>query len=118
MQEATGDTRVIPLMDRYLTYHNANAAERPLDKWAVFRWGDEVVSLIWTYNRTGNARLLELANKLHAQGYDWKAHFADFAFRTKVRKEDSGLPIARGEQRDGAEDVRRLVADFGPALGP
>ncbi len=53
--EATGDKRVVPLMDRYLPYHNANAAARPLDKWAVYRWGDEVLSLVWTlqpYRRT------------------------------------------------------------------
>ncbi len=90
-QEATGDPRVIPLMERYVAYQLKNIDARPLEKWAVYRWGDEVLSLVWLYNRTGNPAALELARKLARQGYDWKAHFANFKYTEKVRKEQTDL---------------------------
>jgi hypothetical protein len=58
-QEATGDPRVIPLMQRYFQYHARHLTERPLREWAKFRWGDEVLSVLWLYNRTGDPRLLD-----------------------------------------------------------
>lgn len=91
-QEATGDKRVVPLMERYLLYHLANAANRPLRAWAIYRWADEIVPLIWTYNRTGNPRLLDLARILSRQGYDWRHHFAHFLYPFKVTRAESGLP--------------------------
>jgi len=90
-QEATGDGRVIPLMERYFQYQAGLLAGRPLQKWAIYRWGDEVLSILWLYNRTGNPGLLELARQLHGQGFDWKAHFANFEFREKLRKEQTSL---------------------------
>jgi DUF1680 family protein len=86
-QEATGDARVIPLMKKYVKYQLDNLNASPLKSWGAFRWGDEVLSLVWLYNRTGDANALELARVLHEQGFDWKAHFADFRFRGKAAKE-------------------------------
>lgn len=89
--EATDDQRVIPLMHRYFEHHARLIKERPLHEWAIYRWGEEVLSLLWLYNRTGDERLLDLARMLHTQGFDWKAHFADFKFPNKVTKEEIGL---------------------------
>ena len=83
-QEVTGDPRVIPLMQRYFEYHLANGRKRPLHEWASYRWADELVSVIWLYNRTGDASLLDLARLLHEQGTDWKRHFAEFPFKEKT----------------------------------
>src|SRR5207244_1662264 len=66
-QEATGDPRVIPLMERYFRYHAQHLAERPLHEWAIYRWGEEVLSILWLYNRNGDARLLEFARALRGQ---------------------------------------------------
>src|SRR5262249_33482224 len=82
-QEATGDARVIPLMERYVKYQLYHMPAAPLKNWAVYRWEDEVVSLVWLYNRTGNADALELARVLRRQGFDWKAHFDVFPYRAK-----------------------------------
>jgi hypothetical protein len=90
-QEATGDPRVIPLMERYCQYQNGSMFARPLKQWAIYRWGDEVVTLLWLYNRTGSPWLLELAGKLHAQGFGWKGHFAEFQFREKLSKGQTSL---------------------------
>ena len=78
--EASGDPRVAPLLTRYFAYHAAMADKRPLYEWAQYRWQDEVMSILWLYNRTGDRSLLELARKLKTQGYDWRKHFENFAF--------------------------------------
>jgi hypothetical protein len=83
-QEATGDPRVIPLMEKYFNYQLAHIDQRPLTSWAQFRWQDEVLSVVWLYNRTGDAKLLDLARKLEQQGHDWKAQFANFQYTGKV----------------------------------
>jgi uncharacterized protein len=90
-QEATGDPRVVPFMQKYFAYHLAHAKERPLLQWAAVRWADELLSVLWLYNRTGDKSLLDLAHVLHDQGADWKRHFADFAFREKTTPESLGM---------------------------
>ncbi len=83
-QEATGDPRVVPLLTRYFEHHAEQAAARPLHDWAVYRWGDELATLVWLFNRTADPRLLELARTLEAQGTDWRRHFDDFEFTDKT----------------------------------
>lgn len=90
-QEATGDARVIPLMQRYVAYQLEKMKSIPLKEWAIYRWEDEVVSLIWLYNRTGDARALELARVLKGQGYDWKTAFEIFPYRQKSIKAETSL---------------------------
>ncbi len=86
-QEFTGDPRVVPVMDRYFRYQLSQLPTRPLRDWGKFRWQDEVISVIWLYNRTGSPYLLELARLLHQQGYDWVAQYADFQFKQKITAE-------------------------------
>jgi DUF1680 family protein len=90
-QEATGDPRVVPLMQRYFAHHLAAGTRRPLHQWASYRWADELVSVLWLYNRTGDAKLLELAVLLQSQGADWKRHFATFEFAGKTTRDQLGL---------------------------
>lgn len=82
-EEATGDVRVIPLMTKYFKYELKTLPERPLRDWGRYRWQDNVYSVLWLYNRTGERDLLELARLLHQQGYDWQGQFADFHNKTK-----------------------------------
>ncbi len=79
-QELTGDPRVIPVMDKYFQHQLAELPRRPLRDWGKFRWQDEALSVIWLYNRTGSAYLLDLVRLLHLQGYDWMAQYADFKY--------------------------------------
>jgi hypothetical protein len=90
-QEVTGDARVIPAMQKYFAYQAKHMDERPLKEWAIFRWHDEVLSVLWLYNRTGDRALLDLARKLHQQGHDWEAQYANFQTRDKVAKKAAGL---------------------------
>jgi hypothetical protein len=94
-QELTGDPRVIPAIDRYFQYQLAELPKRPLRDWAKFRWQDELLSVIWLYNRTGSTYLLDLAQQLHKQGYDWMGEFANFQYKQKVTAEY--LKLDKGE---------------------
>ncbi len=90
-QEASGDARVIPLMEKYFAYQARHMDERPLKEWAIFRWHDEVLSVLWLYNRNGDRALLDLARKLHTQGHDWEAQFANFRTKEKVPRTGANL---------------------------
>lgn len=94
-QELTGDPRVIPVMDRYLRYQLQELPTRPLRDWAKFRWQDELLSVIWLYNRTGSAYLLDLARLLRKQGYDWMGEFANFPYTQRITSEY--LKLGQGE---------------------
>ena len=94
--EYTGDPRVIPAMSRYLRYQLTALPARPLRDWAKFRWQDELLSVIWLYNRTGDSSLLDLAHMLRKQGYDWIAEFDDFAYKQRITAEFIKLGEGRG----------------------
>lgn len=86
-QEATRDSRVIPAMLRCLARLSGLLDDRPLSEWARYRWQDLVVTIHWLYERTGDEWLLELADKAHQQGHDWRAQFADFRYRARVDRD-------------------------------
>lgn len=90
-QEATGDERVIPVMTRFCHYLRTTLTERPLFDWAQYRWADLVFSLHWLYNRTGDAWLLDVAARVAAQGFDWRAHFEHFTLMEKTRRDQCTL---------------------------
>ncbi|MEO6982977.1 MAG: beta-L-arabinofuranosidase domain-containing protein [Edaphobacter sp.] len=95
-QEATGDPRVIPLLSRYFAYQLKSLPTRPLRDWGKFRWQDNVLVVIWLYNRTGDPKLLDLAHILHQQGFDWKANFADFKYTQRTTPESIKLNSGGG----------------------
>jgi hypothetical protein len=86
-QEATGDPRVIPVMEKYFACQARSLAAEPLKSWAVYRWEDELASILWLYNRNGDARLLDLAMQLKAQGFDWRKYYENFPFTGRVPPE-------------------------------
>lgn len=76
--EVSGDKRVIPLMERFFKYMKNQLPARHLYVWAKVRWADTVLSVIWLYNRNGDPELLELADMIERQGFDWSYNFADY----------------------------------------
>ena len=100
-------------MQRYFAYHRAHAAGQPLREWAAFRWGDELVSVLWLYEHTGEQSLIELARVLHDQGTDWKGYFVDFPMRQKTDEKtlgiESGKPLpARAMLAHGVNNAMAL----------
>jgi len=77
---ATGDARVLPFMDRYFRYQLATLPETPLGHWtfwAEYRQADEMNIVLWLYRKTGEKYLLELADLLHSQGFDYVKYFEE-----------------------------------------
>jgi hypothetical protein len=73
--EATGDSRVLPFLSKALAYQGRMIRDLPLREWARFRGGDNLEPIVWTYDRTGDGALLDLAKTLIAQTYDWGSLF-------------------------------------------
>jgi hypothetical protein len=70
--EFSGDQRVIPFMTKYFRYQ-LNFPEKDFiaGYWPKMRTGDNIESIYWLYNRTGEKWLLDVAKKLHEHGADW-----------------------------------------------
>ena len=70
--DRTGDPRVLDLMTKYFRYLAALPEEKFLvGYWPSMRGGDQLYSLLWLYNRTGDAWLLDLARKTHRKTARW-----------------------------------------------
>jgi len=82
--EATGDERVPPFMARYFRYQLAALPDRPLDDWGAARGADNALVVYWLYERTGDAFLLELADLILAQTFDWGAYLGALPARERV----------------------------------
>jgi DUF1680 family protein len=69
--EATNDPRIIPFMTRYFRYQATVNVAQFNKSWGAVRWGDNLDSIVWLYNRTGDASLLALAKKIHEHSADY-----------------------------------------------
>jgi len=70
--EATGDKRVITLMTRYFRWQMTLPLWKFLPgSWQKVRGGDNLDSIYWLYNRTGEPWLLDLARVNHERTSDW-----------------------------------------------
>jgi hypothetical protein len=70
--EYTGDGRVLPFVTKYHKWLN----EQPPDTfgngyWPKIRFGDNIETAYWLYNRTGDKFLLDLTRKIHENMAGW-----------------------------------------------
>lgn len=75
---ATGDARVVEVLRRYFRYQLRELRRTPLDHWSFWanrRGGDNLLVVYWLYNLTGEAFLLELAERLHEQTFPYTEVF-------------------------------------------
>jgi DUF1680 family protein len=72
LYEATGDKRVIPFMLKYFEWQRTIPRDAFLPaSWQKYRGGDNLDSIYWLYNRTGQEWLLDLAKQNHERTADW-----------------------------------------------
>lgn len=69
--EYTDDPRVIPFLMRFFKYQDGLPAEVYKRGWGAVRWGDNLDTVYWLYNRTGESWLLGLADKMHRNSADY-----------------------------------------------
>jgi len=90
--EFSKDRRVIDLMTRYFRYQLSVPDEKLLTHyWQHMRGGDNLTSILWLYNRTGDKWLLDLAEKIHRNTADW-------AGITSYEKEKNTDRLKKGKQ--------------------
>lgn len=71
--EHSHDQRELDVMTKYFKYHLSLPDNQLLTHyWQKMRGGDELYSIYWLYNRTGDAFLLELADKIHRVTANWE----------------------------------------------
>ena len=71
----TGE-RIVDAVERCLRLIDRHIDRGPLFNWGQFRWFEALIPIYWLYERTQETWLLELAVKLHAQGFNWAEFFA------------------------------------------
>jgi len=77
--EHSGDERVIELMTRYFRWELGVPDEDFLPPfWQQQRAGDNLESVYWLYNRTGEKWLLDLATKIHRNMAPWSKGVANW----------------------------------------
>ncbi|MCX5637611.1 MAG: glycoside hydrolase family 127 protein [Planctomycetota bacterium] len=77
--EYTGDERVLKLMSRYFRWQMTIPDEDFLEPfWQNQRAGDNLASVYWLYNLTGEKWLLNLAEKIHRNTADWTGGVASW----------------------------------------
>ena len=77
--EYTYDVHVLELMREYFRYELTVPDEKFLPPfWQQQRAGDNLASVYWLYNRTGDEFLLPLAEKIHRNTADWTTGVANW----------------------------------------
>ena len=77
--EYTGDPRVLPFMTKYFRWELAYPEKDfMVGYWPKIRAGDNLESVYWLYNRTGEKWLLELAEKVHRRTPNWTTGVSDW----------------------------------------
>jgi hypothetical protein len=73
LYEAAGDERVIPFLTRYFRFeYSLPPADLLPESWQKLRGGENLESVYWLYNRTGERFLLELGRRLYERTADWE----------------------------------------------
>ncbi len=76
--EYKNDPRVLTFMTKYFAFQNAVPGPQFAKSWAGVRYGDNLESVYWLYNRTGEASLLDLTRKIHENMRDWTGGIASW----------------------------------------
>ena len=102
--EATGDTRVVPFMTKYFRYELGLSADKLLPgSWQKLRGGDNLESVYWLYNRTGEKFLLDLGKRLFERTSDWTSPIltADRDKKLEASSFYHGVNITMGFRQPG-----------------
>ncbi len=82
----TGDERALGAVERSLRVMNGHLDKQSLFNWGRYRWFEALIPVYDLYERTGERWLLDLAGKLHGQGFDYHGFY---------RMEDVTVPTPR-----------------------
>lgn len=84
--EATEDERVIPFLLKYFKHRLEKCEDKPLTDWGKARASDEILVMLWLYEKTKEEFIIELAEKISKQGINWSSMFSEFPFCEKTQE--------------------------------
>ena len=83
--EATGDPRVLTLMERYVRFQRTRLPQQPLSMWAAARGQEQLLPMLYLYRQTGASDLTQLARLLREQSYRWGDFFRAFPYPKRTQ---------------------------------
>ena len=111
--EHSHDARVLDLMTKYFKYHLSLPDNHLLTHfWQKMRGGDELYSIYWLYNRTGEAFLLDLAEKIHRCTANWEKQGDLPNWHNVNIAESFREPAEHYLQTHNAAELQASYADF------
>ena len=123
--EQSGNRRVLECLSRYFRFQLSYPDAQLLGCFADVRKGDNLESVYWLYNRTGEPWLLDLAKKIHRCGSDWIAGAVatTASISPKVFASRANMPCkaARNFSKSRSETTRRPwtpTVSFPAAVSP
>jgi len=77
--EYCGDERVLPFLTKYFKWLDSQPAEVfGTGYWPKVRFGDNIETIYWLYNRTGETWLLDLSKRIHDHMARWDTDVIDW----------------------------------------
>ena len=104
--EQSSDPRVLPFMTKYFRWElNFPEKDFMAGYWPKIRAGDNLESVYWLYNRTGDKWLLDLGEKIHRSTANWTSGVINW----------HGVNVSQGFREPGvfyqqAKDAKFLAA--------
>lgn len=123
--EATGDKRVVPFLLKYTDYLASLSEKELIDPrhyWHYHRVGDQLASLVWLYDRTGETKILGLAARFHKASSDWvggvaNRHGVNFAQGFREPATWSVFSKSPTDWKATERDLKAFRDEFGQAPG-
>lgn len=111
--EHSHDGRVLDLMTRYFRFQLSVPDGKFLTHyWQKIRGGDDLYSVYWLYNRTGDAFLLTLADKIHRCTANWELPHDLPDWHNVNIAEGFREPAEHSLQTRDAGELQATYADF------
>lgn len=110
--EATGDVRVAPFLLRWHRYQAEHLPHRPLEGWGRARGAEDVLNILWTHARTGEDWLLDLAQLVLAQTFDWDDYLTTRLIRGQAQlftHSTHGVNVAMGLKAGAAAQLLAMA---------
>ncbi len=82
--EAKPTPKILSLMSDYFQYQFNKIDDKPLTDWGKFRVSENIDAVLWLYEKTNDSKLLELADKLFKQSFNWSDFFRDFPYKKPI----------------------------------
>ncbi|HOJ10440.1 MAG TPA: glycoside hydrolase family 127 protein [Clostridiales bacterium] len=82
--EAKPTPDILSLMSDYFQYQLNKIDDKPLTDWGKFRASENIDAILWLYEKTNKSNLLNLADKIFKQAFNWSDFFKDFPYEKPI----------------------------------